>query len=322
MIKNVHVVIGCGPLGRATAQALKQAGCEVVLINRSGNLENPPAGVTLCALDILAHDRLPKELEDCVAIHFCAQPAYHRWVEEFSALQEAAITLAVNASARLIVAENLYGYGVVTSPMSEDFPLKPHTRKGRVRAEMHERLMKEHRAGVLQVAVARGSDFFGPYVYHSAVGARTFDAIVAGKPAEVIGDPDALHDYTYVEDFGRAMAILGTDERALGEVWHVPNAQTVTTRQFLELSFRYAQHLPEFRRLKKIHLMIAGLFIPPARETIEMLYEFEMPFRVNHDKFVKTFGNIATPFEKSLQHTVKWAQLKQGEKEAKQHNHP
>ena len=97
MIKNVHVVIGCGPLGRATAQALKQAGCEVVLINRSGNLENPPAGVTLCALDILAHDRLPKELEDCVAIHFCAQPAYHRWVEEFPALQEADITLAAVA---------------------------------------------------------------------------------------------------------------------------------------------------------------------------------------------------------------------------------
>ncbi len=305
-MKDVHVVIGSGPLGRATADALVQSGLNVALINRSGIIKNAAAGITLCAFDILAHTHLPKEIGNCVAIYFCAQPAYHRWAEEFPALQEAAITLASNAGARLIVAENLYGYGIVKGKMTEDLSLNPNTRKGRVRAAMHERLMEAHRAGVVQVAVARGSDFFGPYVDGSAVGARIFGAIVAGKAAEVIGNPDAPHDYTYVEDFGRAMAILGTDERSLGQVWHVPNAPTLSTRQFLELAFKAAGHAPKFRHLKKIHLMLAGLFIPAAKETIEMLYEFEKPFRVNHSKFVSVFGNIATPFEVSLQRTVKW----------------
>ncbi len=68
--------------------------------------------------------------------------------------------------------------------------------------------------------------------------------------------------------------------------------------------------------------MIADLFIPPARETIEMLYEFEMPFRVSHEKFAKTFGNIATPFEKSLHRTVKWVELKLDAREIKRGNHP
>ncbi len=308
-MKDTHIVIGSGPLGRATANALVQLGHNVALINRAGVVKNLKAGAAPYAMDILKETHLPKQIGQCAALYFCAQPAYHRWPQEFPALQDAAITLATHAGARLVVAENLYGYGAIAGPMTEDLPLNPNTGKGRVRAAMHDRLMAAHRAGVVQVAIARGADFFGPYVDGSAVGARTFKAIVTGKAAEIIGDLNTPHDYTFVEDFGRAMAILGTDERALGEVWHVPNAPTLSTGQFLELGFKYAGRSPKFRRLKKMHLMLAGLFIPPARETIEMLYQFTMPFRVNHDKFVKTFGNIATPFEVSLQRTVKWYSL-------------
>jgi len=37
-----------------------------------------------------------------------------------------------------------------------------------------------------------------------------------------------LHTYTYVSDFGEALAILGKREEALGQAWRVPNPPTLT----------------------------------------------------------------------------------------------
>jgi nucleoside-diphosphate-sugar epimerase len=303
---GAHLVIGAGPLGRATAIALQRKGHSVILANRSGRLKNAPKNITLIAVDLLCSTIQSQRFEGVAAIYFCAQPPYHRWQEEFPALQEAVIKLAADIGARLIVAENLYAYGVAVGEMAEDSAIKPNTRKGRVRAVMHDSLMKVHHAGKVKVTVARGSDFFGPFVEGSAVGSRVFQAVIAGKSAEVYGDPDALHSYTFVDDFGLAMAMLGNDPRSLGEVWHVPNASVISTRAFLEFAFQLAGQKPKYRKLGAFQLGIAGLFIPAARETIEMLYEFEKPFVVCDKKFVDRFGNIATPLESSLAQTIEW----------------
>jgi nucleoside-diphosphate-sugar epimerase len=45
------------------------------------------------------------------------------------------------------------------------------------------------------------------------------------------------HTYTYIGDFARAMIILGEREEGLGQVWHVPNAPTISTREILNLLF-------------------------------------------------------------------------------------
>jgi nucleoside-diphosphate-sugar epimerase len=53
-------------------------------------------------------------------------------------------------------------------------------------------------------------------------------------------------------------------------------------------------------------LSIGGLFIPEARESIEMLYEFEKPFVVDDSKFKRTFGDHVTPLDRAIQQTVTW----------------
>ena len=53
-------------------------------------------------------------------------------------------------------------------------------------------------------------------------------------------------------------------------------------------------------------LRLAGLFIPPAREIIEMLYEFEHDFVVDHSAYAATFGDHATPLDESLAVTIDW----------------
>ena len=220
--------------------------------------------------------------------------------------QNAVIDLAEGSGAVLVVAENLYGYGPVTAPMTEDMPLNPNTRKGKVRAEMHHSLMAAHAAGRIQVAIARGSDFFGPYVDGSAAGARAFAAVIKGKAVDYTGDIDAPHSYTFVRDFGTALALLGTDPRGIGQVWHVPNAPTVSSRTFFEKAFGLTSRIPKFRKMGMIEMKLLGLFVPPLKEMVEMIYEFEKPFVVDHSKFAAVFGDISTPLEAALEETVGW----------------
>ncbi len=64
-----------------------------------------------------------------------------------------------------------------------------------------------------------------------------FGFAVAGKAASAAGNLDAKHSYTYIEDVGKALVILGERDEALGKAWHVPNANALTTRQFINLIF-------------------------------------------------------------------------------------
>ncbi|MNO03361.1 hypothetical protein D3C81_2240330 [compost metagenome] len=57
-------------------------------------------------------------------------------------------------------------------------------------------------------------------------------------------------------------------------------------------------------------LRIGGLFIPAARESIEMLYQFENDFIVDSSKFSSRFGMTATPLEESIAKTIAWYRTK------------
>lgn len=235
-----------------------------------------------------------------------AQPEYHRWVKEFPSFQDSIVRSLRGTDTTLVAVENLYGYGFVNKPLVESLPLSATTRKGKVRADLWQALESEWSAGRLKVTAGRASDFFGPHVAGSAVGERFFAPLIRGKKAEVMGAPGALHTYTYVSDFGEALVRLALDERSLGRAWHVPNAPAVTNRQFLEMSAAAAGVTPKSTTLTRGKLALAGLFIPPARETIEMLYEFEHDFVVDDSDYRGTFGATATALEVSIAETVQW----------------
>jgi nucleoside-diphosphate-sugar epimerase len=102
---------------------------------------------------------------------------------------------------------------------------------------MSQELMEAHTSGRVRVAIGRASDFFGPRGLVSAAGEQVFGRAVEGKSAQVVGDPDQPHTYTFVPDIGKGLVILGEREEALGRAWHLPNPETVTTREFVEMIF-------------------------------------------------------------------------------------
>ena len=305
---ELNVIFGTGPLAQATLRALLKRGRIVKMVNRSGkHPAGAPSSVEIAAGDAYNTEFTRIVTKGAATVYQCAQPEYHEWVTQFPLLQAAILEGAAANGAKLIVGENTYMYGDANSqPLHEGLPYTACTRKGKVRGEMALTLLEMHRTGKVRVAMARGSDFYGPGVLGSALGERTIVPLLQGKPAEVTGALDLPHTYTYINDFGEALAILGEHDGALGQAWHVPNPPTLTQRELVTLFFKEAGLEPKFSVMGKFMLMLGGLFIPAAREMVEMAYEFEKPFIVESDKFVKTFGNIATPHETAIKETVAW----------------
>ncbi|HMD82938.1 MAG TPA: hypothetical protein VKE92_16585, partial [Anaerolineales bacterium] len=63
---------------------------------------------------------------------------------------------------------------------------------------------------------------------------------------------------------------------------------------------------PKMSSMGKLMMRIGGLFIPEAKESVEMMYEFDQPFIVDSSKFENTFGMKATPLREAIRETVAW----------------
>jgi nucleoside-diphosphate-sugar epimerase len=304
--EELHVVFGTGPVGMAVMDALMQRGKRVRMVNRSGRARVPD-GVEVLGGDATDETFAREASEGASVVYFALNPPYDKWPELFPPLQAGVLEGAAAAGAKLVAMENLYMYGPTDGrQLTEDLPLAPNTRKGSVRARMSEELMEAHRSGKVRVAIGRASDYFGPRVLSSAAGEQVFGRAVRGKSAQLAGDPDQPHTYSYVPDIGKGLAILGEREEALGQAWHLPSPETLTTRQFVEMIFQEVGKPARVQAAPKILLRAIGLFNSGIRETIEMLYEFEEPFVVDDSKFEREFGEQATPLREAIQGTVRW----------------
>jgi nucleoside-diphosphate-sugar epimerase len=295
-------------VGQAVARELVQRGKTVKMVNRSGRKpDGAPDGVTMAAGDVFDVETAKKLAHGATHVYQCTNPPYTQWPQQFPTLQANTLEAAANAGAKYIVTDNLYMYGNTNGqPLREDSPYLANTRKGKVRVAMAESAMAAHRSGKVRVAVARASDYYGPRATNSAAGDRMFGFAVKGKAASVAGNLDLPHTYTYVDDFAKALVILGERDEALGQVWHAPNAETLTTRQFVTLIYEELGLPPKMSGMGKMMMSIGGLFIPAAREVVEMMYEFEKPFVVDSSKFTQAFGVQGTPVREAIKTTVAW----------------
>jgi nucleoside-diphosphate-sugar epimerase len=303
---EVHVIFGTGPVGMSVMDELSSKGKRVRMVNRNGRAD-VPEGVEVVGGDAADPAFTREASSGASVVYFALNPPYDKWPELFPPLQDGVIEGAAATGAKLIAVENLYMYGPTGGrTLTEDLPHEANTRKGTVRTRMSRELMEAHASGKVRVAIGRASDFFGPRVLASAAGEQVFGRAVEGKGAQVAGDPDQPHTYTYAPDIGKGLVVLGEREEALGLAWHLPSPETVTTRRFVEMIFEEVGKPARIQAAPKILLRAVGLFNPPLRETIEMLYEFEEPFVVDDSHFTKTFGVQATPLEEAIRETVRW----------------
>jgi nucleoside-diphosphate-sugar epimerase len=301
---RLQVVFGSGQVGRALAAHLAGLGLPVRVVSRR-RMAGLPEVVDWRGADATDPEAASDAANGAAVIYQCLNAPYTKWAELFPPLQRGVLAAAERNGALLVTLENLYGYGPTDGvPMTEDLPLAATTVKGRTRAAMTQELLAARDTGRVHIAIGRASDFFGAGVTESTLGERIFANALAGRRADFIGNPDLLHTYSYVPDIATGLATLGTEERAIDGVWHLPGPQTVTTRQIFDLVAHEVGHPVGIRSVSKLGVRALGLVNPMMRALVEMAYEFDEPFVLDTTRFQTTFGGAGTPLPNAIAATV------------------
>jgi nucleoside-diphosphate-sugar epimerase len=309
MASGVHVVFGAGQIGQHLARILAAKGEAVRVVRRSAGAVQV-AGVELARGDAMDAAFCAEAARGAAAVYHCMNAPYFArvWAETLPRLQANLVAAAARAGAKLVVLDNLYGYGRTGGrPMNEDTPQRPCSRKGAIRAELHDALLAAARRGEVRVAVGRAADFYGPGADGSMLGLRVLRPLLAGKPVQLLSDPEIVHTYHLTRDVAAGLAALGLDAGADG-LWMLPCAPAVTTGELIRrLAAAAGQPAPRLSRMPGWLLGTLSLVVPILREVREMSYQFEEPFVVDDARFRARFGFGGTPLDEGARETVAWA---------------
>src|SRR6202162_5515316 len=144
---ELHVVFGTGPVGLAVSRERHGQGRRVRLINRSGAAAAPES-VEVVKGNAADQTFTRQVCQDATVVYNCVNAPYTDWAALLPPMHAAIIQGAAAANAKLVVTENLYMYGPVSSSITEALPFHPTTRKGRVRAKIAEDVRGGPRGGV------------------------------------------------------------------------------------------------------------------------------------------------------------------------------
>jgi nucleoside-diphosphate-sugar epimerase len=113
-------------------------------------------------------------------------------------------------------------------------------------------------------------------------------------------------NYHVVQNADTAKVTLGEQDEALGQVWHVPNPETVTMRRFVEMVFETTSRPPRLRVPPRWGIALGALFDPTLRAVKEQLYQSERPWVVDSSRFENAFGWSAAPLPSAVAATAAW----------------
>ncbi len=299
----LHVIVGAGAVGVATARLLAERGDQVRLVSRGGSGPEHPS-VERVAADATDSAALTRIAQGAVALHNCAAPPYHRWTSEWPPLSAALLDTAEASGAVLVSAGNLYLYGPVDGPLTEELPARPAGPKARVRARMWQDALARHEAGRIRTADVRASDHLGAGSQSMLTGA-VLPQVLAGKRASVPADLDAPRTWTAAADVARTLVAVADDERTWGRAWHVPSVAPLSVREVVTRACAVADAPPpRLSTMPALVLWLGGLGNPLVRELRETQYQFRKPFVMDSSAATAALGITPTPIEESLAETI------------------
>lgn len=308
----MKTILGTGQLGLAILEALLQQNPNeaITLVNRKGELETPisfPSQVQVIAADVTSKTDMEKLATQSEVIFSCTDVPYQLWQNFYPATASALSYALSKTNARLVFADNLYSYGNVQGKeMHENMPHKATTKKGLIRAGVINTLLNSGQEFSKRVAIVKAADFIGPRIYKGFFGTDFLDKLYRGKSIILSGNPKLPHTFSYIHDFAKAIVSVGAAPDASGQIWHTPNAPAMNLYQWVELFEAETHKKAKVVVLPKFVVWIAGFFNPLIKEYYELAYQFEYPYLLNHNKFVKRFGNHATSAFEIVKKTVEW----------------
>jgi nucleoside-diphosphate-sugar epimerase len=309
-MNELHVVLGAGQIGATLAQRLLARGKRVRQVRRGQpDAAAAASGVEWVRGDVSDPAFAAEAMRGAAVAYDCVNPNYDEWPVRLPPLRRAVLDGAARSGARLVQLDNVYMLGLPSGPMTEQSPVAPVSKKGALRAQLAEETLEASRRGDVRVAIARASDFYGPdIVRQTTFGPHFFERLVAGKAVYAFGDPELPHSYAYGPDVAEGLARLGcASDDVWGQVWHLPHAPAVSTREIMALVAGAMGYELRVQRVPRVVLRTIGLFDSMLREVAEMTYQWAVPFVVDDAKWRGRFGGEVTPLAEGAQEMARWA---------------
>lgn len=317
---SIVLILGArGRLGLAATRAFAAAGWQVVAQVRAGaRTDALPeiAGVRWIAVAPEDTAALATQARGAsVVLHGLNPPYTHAaWRTQVPALLEAAIAIAAQLHATLMVPGNVYNFGEgMPSVLDEHTPQRATGIKGRMRIQMEQRLQAAVQAGTLPRAVVlRAGDFFG-----CGSGSWLDQVIVKDLRRGRVtwpGSLDVTTPWAYLPDLARTFVQLAQVRHGLAAFESVQFAgHAVTARPWLHSLTALAAEqgwLPATGALR-VHqlpwwlLRVAGLAMPTFAALASMRYLWSTPHRLDNTRLCALIGaEPHTPFDQAVRNAL------------------
>ena len=151
-----------GAIGNELAKLLAQRKLPFRLVGRNPRMV--PGATEVHPADLSDKGQTIQAVAGSTVVFLLAGLKYDRkiWAETWPRIMANTIEACKRANARLVFFDNVYMYGKVDGPMTEETTFNPSSKKGEIRARIATSLINEWKAGSLTAMIARSADFYGP----------------------------------------------------------------------------------------------------------------------------------------------------------------
>lgn len=304
------VLGGTGSIGYAFAQELLQQQEQVTLLVRNRQKAEKLFGPhpTLQLVEGDAQDAALLKTLGAAATHIFhgINYPYEQWEGNMERVTQHVITAAAQHKATILFPGNIYNFGL-TTPITEDTPFAPTTKKGVLRVRLEQMLQQAAEAGMCRVINVRLPDFWGPNVMNEGI-APIFKGAIAGKAMPWLYRNDIPHQLVYTPDAARVFYELVKLQPAEAyTLYNFAGGVVPSIKAWQAQIAAAAGTRPKYKVYPGWLFKLMGIFSPGMREISEMRYLWQHTLLLNDAKLRRTLPNLPhTPMPQAVSETLVW----------------
>jgi len=306
-LKKALVVGASGGMGYALVNELVGRNIQVKAFARNKEklvaLFQHQKNVEIISGDAFNEQEMMKASNGVDVIFHAISFPYQYWEELHMKCLEIVINIAERQKAKIALVDNIYAYGrQSTKPVKEQASKKPQTKKGRIRLTMENKLKDSN----VPSLIVHFPDLYGPNAENTIL-YETLKNVVQGKKANFVGNMHVEREFLYTVDGAKAMVELALRDDAYNQNWNVPAVHPITGEELVKISHEITGHKKGVRTVSKGMIRLIGIFSPPMKEVVEMMYLTEEPVILSGEKYEKEIGALPrTSYRVGLEETITW----------------
>lgn len=305
----MQTILGSGGIiGYELARSLRAYTDRIRLVSRKPRKVNESDELFAC--DLLDGERVDKAVAGTSVAYLMAGLPYKLtvWQAQWPVIMRNVIEACKAHNTKLVFFDNIYMIDIGNiGHITEEAPVNPPSKKGKVRADIDRMILDEVKKGNLQAIIARSADFYGPNMNAptSVLLELVYKNFLKGGAANWFCSLDKKHSFTYTQDAGRATAILGNDASAYDQVWNLPTASDpLTGGEWIDLFAKEMGVKPRRMVATRFMVRLMGLFMPVMKELSEMLYQYDRDYVFDSSKFERTYSFQPTSYQDGVRAVV------------------